>query len=194
VRTIEDPRVERTRELVVGHVRGLVRAEGFSAVTPQRIASDTGVSRSTLHRHWPDIRSLLIEAIAEPDPALDTPLLGDLRLDLGVDLHQLRLRLSDRQTVALVVSMLGESLFDDAFAEILRSHASAHLDRLGQVLAAGQADGTLRADIDIEVAAASLAGPLFFRRLVLGEEITTTFVDAVIDGFLTANSRKNEDA
>ena len=188
MRTVEDPRVERTRELVVGHVRELVRAEGFSAVTPQRLASDTGVSRSTLHRHWPDIRSLLIEAIAAPDPVVDMPLLGDLRLDLGVDLHQLRLRLSDRNTVALIVSMIGESIFDDGFAGILRSHAAAHLDRLRRVLAAGQAAGSLRPDIDVEVAAASLAGPLFFRRLVLGEEITPDFVDAVIDGFIAAHT------
>jgi AcrR family transcriptional regulator len=191
VRTIEDPRVERTRELVVGHVRELVRAEGFHAVTPQRVASDTGVSRSTLHRHWPDIRSLLIEAISDPEPSVDTPLLGDLRLDLGVDLHQLRLRLSDRQTVALIVSMLGESLFDEGFASILRAHAAAHLERLDRVLAAGQAGGALRSDIDVDVAAASLAGPLFFRRLVLGEEITPDFVEAVIDGFLDANAPRN---
>ncbi len=188
MRTIEDPRVERTRELVVGHVRELVRTEGFSAITPQRLASDTGVSRSTLHRHWPDIRSLLIEAIAEPEPPLDTPLLGDLRLDLGVDLHHLRLRLSDRQTVALIVSMLGESLFDDGFAGILRSHAETHLERLRRVLAAAHDAGAIRPDIDVAGAAASLAGPLFFRRLVLGEEITAEFVDAVIDGFIAAHT------
>jgi AcrR family transcriptional regulator len=184
VRTIEDPRVERTRELVVGHVRELVRAEGFHAVTPQRIASDTGVSRSTLHRHWPDIRSLLIEAIADPEPPLDTPLLGDLRLDLGVDLHQLRLRLSDRNTVALIVSMIGESLFDDGFAAVLRSHTGAHLERLRRVLASS----ALRPDVDVEVAAASLAGPLFFHRLVLGEAITPEFVDAVIDAFIASHT------
>jgi len=187
VRTVEDPRVERTRELVVSHVRELIRAEGFHAVTPQRIASDTGVSRSTLHRHWPDVRSLLIETISEPEP-LDTPVLGDLRLDLGVDLHQLRLRLSDRNTVALILSMLGESLFDDGFAALLRSHVAAHLDRLRRVLAAGHAAGTLRADIDVESASASLAGPLFFRRLFLGDDITPEFVDAVIDGFIASHT------
>lgn len=188
MRTVEDPRVERTRELVVGHVRELIRAEGFHAVTPQRIAADTGVSRSTLHRHWPDIRSLLIDAVTLPEPIVETPLLGDLRLDLGVDLHQLRLRLGDRQTLAVIVSMLGESLFDDGFAAILRSHAETHLDRLRRVLAAAHDAGILRPDIDVAVAAASLAGPLFFRRLVLGEAITAEFVDAVIDGFIAAHT------
>jgi AcrR family transcriptional regulator len=187
-RTAEDPRVERTREVVVGHVRDVVRAEGLHAVTPLRVANETGVSRSTLHRHWPDFRSLLIEAVAEPDPTVDTPLFGDLRLDLGVDLHQLRLRLADRQTLAVIVSLLGESLFDECFAAVLRDHATHHLDRLARVIAAGQESGDLRPDIDVELASSLLAGPLFFRRLVRGEEVTTEFVDAVIDGFIAAQS------
>lgn len=187
-RTEDDPRVERTREVVLGHVRDLVRAEGFHAVTPQRIASDTGVSRSTLHRHWPDVRALLIDALDDADAPPETPLFGDVRLDLGVDLHQLRLRLSDRQQLALMVSLLGESIFDADFAALLRRHAEAHLDRLGRVIAAGQAAGALRADLSVEDASAALAGPLFFRRLVLGEEITSAFVDAVVDGFLAANT------
>lgn len=185
----EDPRVERTRQLVLGHVRTIVRSEGAGAVTPQRVAADTGVSRSTLHRHWPDTRSLLLDAVAEPDPVVDTPLLGDLRLDLGVDLHQLRLKLSDRETVAVILSMLGESLADDGFGNVLRDHTRARLDRLRRVIAAGQAAGTLRDDIEVGDASAWLAGPLFFRRLVLGEEITPEFVEAVVDGFIAAHAR-----
>jgi AcrR family transcriptional regulator len=188
MRVAEDPRVERTRELVLGHVRELVRAEGFAAVTPQRVASDTGVSRSTLHRHWPDVRSLIIEAIADPGPIVDTPLLGDLRLDLGVDLHQLRLKLAEPQTQAMVVSIMGQSVFDPGFAELLREHLDVHLDRLRRVLATGQATGELRADIDLRAASAMLAGPLFFRKLFYGEDITAEFVVAVVDGFIAANS------
>ncbi len=186
---VEDPRVGRTRQLVLDHVRTLLRSEGAHAVTPQRVASATGVSRSTLHRHWPDTRSLLLDAVAEPDPVDETPLLGDLRLDLVVDLHQLRLKLNDRETVAIILSMLGESLADDGFGNALRVHARARLDRLSRVLAEGQAAGTLRDDIDVGIASASLAGPLFFRRLVLGEEITPEFVEAVVDGFIAAHAR-----
>lgn len=180
--------MERTREVVLRHVRELVRSEGTHAITPQRVASDTGVSRSTLHRHWPDVRSLLLDAVAEPDPVQELPMLGDLRLDLGLGLHYLRVNISDRQTVGVIVSLLGESVFDDEFGTILRRHTDVHLDRLRRVLDAGQSDGTLRSDIDLHVASACLAGPLFFRRLVLGEEITPEFVEAVVDGFITANA------
>ena len=184
---VDDPRVERTREVVHAAVRDLLRAEGRHAVTPQRLASDTGVSRSTIHRHWPDLRQLLLDAVHEPEHVADTPLLGDLRTDLAVDLHGLRLRLNDRETVAVIVSMIGESVFDEGFATTLRAHAEVHFDRLRRVITAAQEAATLRTDIDAEAAAAMLAGPLFFRRLVLGELITPEFVDAVVDAFIAAH-------
>ncbi len=183
-----DVRVERTREAVLAAVRELVEREGPHAVTPQRVFAETGVSRSTLHRHWPDSRTLLMDAIAEPDDEGDVPLLGDLRLDIGVDLHQLRLRLSDRRKSAVLVSVLSEAQFDEEFHAVLRHHARAHIERLERVLTAGQAEGVLRPDIDPEDAAALLAGPLFFRRLFLGLDIPPQFVDAVIDGFIAAHS------
>jgi hypothetical protein len=38
-----------------------------------------------------------------------------------------------------------------------------------------------------------LAGPLFFRRLFYGEDITSDFVEAVVDGFIAANSPRPPD-
>jgi hypothetical protein len=84
--------------------------------------------------------------------------------------------------------MLGESLFDPDFAAVLRHHTRVHLDRLRRVISAGQAAGTLRDDIDVETACAELAGPLFFRRLVLGIELDADFVDAVVDSFIAAHA------
>ena len=184
----EDPRVERTREVVLAAVRDLTRAEGIHAVTPQRLSADTGVSRSTIHRHWPDVRGLIVQALEDPGPVADTPVLGDLRTDLAVDLHGFRLRLEDHDTLAVLVGILSEAMFDGDFAEVMRAHADVHFDRLRRVLAAGQASGELRVDVDVDVAASLLAGPLFFRRVVLGEPITPAFVDHVVAGFIAAHA------
>jgi AcrR family transcriptional regulator len=177
----EDPRVAHTREVVLDAVRELARAEGIHAVTAQRISQDTGVSRSTIHRHWPDVRVLLIDAFAEPVPYVDTPVLGDLRTDLAVDLHAFRLMLSDRGTLGVLLNLMAESVVDESFADV-------HFDRLRRVLAAGQASGQLRADIDVDVAATLLAGPVLFRRVALGEEITPAFVDHVVERFIDAHT------
>lgn len=184
----EDPRVERTRELVFAAVRQLAAAEGIHAVSPQRLSSETGISRSTIHRHWPDQRLLLIEAFADPEPYVDTPVLGDLRTDLAVDLHAFRLMLEDAGTVAVLLNLMGEAVFDDGFAEVVRSHSDVHFDRLRRVLARGQEAGELRDDIDVDVAASLLAGPLLFRRIVLNEPVDPSFVDHVVGRFIAAHS------
>lgn len=184
----EDPRVERTREVVLDAVRDVARAEGIHAVTAQRIAALTGVSRSTIHRHWPDVRVLLIDAFAEPVPYVDTPVLGDLRTDLAVDLHAFRLLLEDRGTLGVLLNLMSESVNDDGFAELVDSHSNVHFDRLRRVLAAGQASGELRDDIDVDVAASLLAGPLLFRRIALNEEISSAFVDHIVERFIAAHA------
>jgi AcrR family transcriptional regulator len=186
--TTEDPRVQHTREVVLDAARDLARAEGIHAVTAQRISSLTGVSRSTIHRHWPDVRMLLIDAFAEPVPYVDTPVLGDLRTDLAVDLHAFRLMLEDRGTLAVLLNLMSEAIVDDGFADLVSSHSDVHFDRLRRVLAAGQASGQIRDDVDVDVAASLLAGPLLFRRVALGQEITPAFVDHVVEGFIAAHS------
>jgi AcrR family transcriptional regulator len=186
--TTEDPRVQHTREVVLDAVRELARAEGIHAVTAQRLSQDTGLSRSTIHRHWPDMRVLLIEAFADPEPYLDTPVLGDLRTDLAVDSHAFRLMLEDRGTLAVLLNLMSEAITDDGFAEVVRAHSDVHFDRLRRVLAAGQASGELRDDIEIDVAASLLAGPILFRRVALGEAITPAFVDHVVERFIAAHA------
>jgi AcrR family transcriptional regulator len=186
--TTEDPRVQHTRQVVLDAVREVARAEGIHAVSAQRLSSDTGVSRSTIHRHWPDVRMLLIEAFAEPVPYVDTPVLGDLRTDLAVDLHAFRLMLEDRGTLAVLLNLMSEAIVDDGFADLVSSHSDVHFDRLRRVLAAGQASGELRDDIEVDVAASLLAGPILFRRIALGEATTPAFVDQVVERFIAAHS------
>lgn len=187
-----DARVERTRDAVLGAVRRILEREGAPSITPQRVAAETGVSRSTLHRHWPDIRDLLIEALEEPEPFVDVPLLGDLRLDLGVDLHQLRLRLNDPEKSSLFATVMAEACFDREFTKVMVAHAAAHFDRLGRVLEAGRDAGELRADVDPGHAASLLAGPLVFRRFFLAEDVSAEFVDEIVDAFLVSHAPPRE--
>ena len=61
----------------------------------------------------------------------------------------------------------------------------AHATALREVLARGQARGELRSDADLVIAFAALAGPLFFRRLVLRQRTTSQQVEELIEQVLT---------
>jgi AcrR family transcriptional regulator len=183
-----DVRVERTREAVLACARDLLTSEGPAAVTPQRIAKATGISRSTIHRHWPEPRRILIDAVDDFVDETEVPLLGDLRLDLAVDLHHLRVKLEDPAEVAVMMSMLSYACFEADFADVVHEQVAHHLARLGRVLAKAREDGVLQGEIDPEHAAAVLAGPIFFRRMFLGLDVTADLVDEVIESFVRSHA------
>ncbi|MFC2153638.1 TetR/AcrR family transcriptional regulator, partial [Actinomycetota bacterium] len=58
-----DPRIERTRTVVMRTAIDIVAERGFQGASIDAIAQRSGVARSTIYRHWPDKSDLLLEAI-----------------------------------------------------------------------------------------------------------------------------------
>src|SRR5919109_45569 len=77
-----DPRLARTRETVLAAVRRLLDSEGPQAVTFGRVSRETGVSRTTLYRHWAGPSELLADAWARVIPPNTVAHSADLRADL----------------------------------------------------------------------------------------------------------------
>ena len=48
-----DPRIERTRQVVLDAALALVAESGYGAVTIEAVAARSGVAKSTIYRHWP---------------------------------------------------------------------------------------------------------------------------------------------
>ena len=90
-----DPRVERTRQLVLATAAAILEEQGWEAVTHVAVAERSGVGRSTLYRHWPDATALVIEVIAQRAVTGQAALTGDLRRDLTAELERFRERLHD---------------------------------------------------------------------------------------------------
>lgn len=62
VRKIEDPRITRTRHLIVHTFWALVHEKGFQAVTVQDIAARATVNRATFYAHFDDKYALFAYA------------------------------------------------------------------------------------------------------------------------------------
>jgi AcrR family transcriptional regulator len=77
-----DARVERTVAKVLKAVRRLLRTEGLGSVTFGRVSRETGVSRTTLYRHWSSPSELISEAWARVAPSNRVPHTDDLTEDL----------------------------------------------------------------------------------------------------------------
>jgi AcrR family transcriptional regulator len=113
-----DPRVVRSRQAALSAVRELLAEEGWTGVTHVAVAARSGVGRTTLYRHWPDVASLIHDAIVERIGQARTAWTGDLRADLISELNGLRRLLHDPASERTMRGLLERAPFDPAFASL----------------------------------------------------------------------------
>ena len=57
-----DPRVERSRQVILAAALGELGEAGYGAFTIESVAARAGVAKSTIYRHWPDKITLIADA------------------------------------------------------------------------------------------------------------------------------------
>src|SRR5829696_9981907 len=60
--TEEDPRVERSRRVILEAVLDELGEVGYGALTIEAVAARAGVGKSTIYRHWPGKLALIADA------------------------------------------------------------------------------------------------------------------------------------
>jgi AcrR family transcriptional regulator len=161
----------------------LVGEVGYTKLTVEAIAARAGVGKQTIYRWWPDKGAVLLDAyltLVGADQDLTFPDSGDLEADLR-----------------LVLGSMVDSLTDPGFEQRYRALlaaiqddpklAAALLDRLlrpwlaatKQRLRAAQQAGRI-GNVDLEVAAELLYGPVYYRWLLRTGPISRQYVDGVV--------------
>jgi AcrR family transcriptional regulator len=171
---VADPRILRNRDAVHSAALRLLRTDGVGGLSVDRIADESGVSRSTIYRHWPDIAVLIVSAFDRVvhDDGKRGPLTGDTGVDLLTYLTDYARRLNDPVYSAVLIAIIEWSWRDPSFADV---HARTFADsrsRAAGLLAAGVGSGALRADLDIGQGVEDLVAPFLYRRLILHRTIT----------------------
>lgn len=144
----------------------LLRSEGLEAVTFGRVSRETGVSRTTLYRHWSSPSELISDAWARVAPSNQVPHSTDLERDL-VDLFLAVRDIVDSTTMrnalpTLLVAAKDDPLIAKLHAEFVHDRRQPILDRLQ----AAVEDGELQPDADLDLLIDLLSGPLFYRQLL----------------------------
>lgn len=176
-----DPRVARSRQAVLTAAAELLAELGFGRVTIEAVATRSGVARTTIYRHWPDLHHLLAEAlesVMDPCTELDT---GTLRGDLTVVLTGLARTLTTSAAAGVFTSMVDAAERDPDIAELQRNFAQERRKAARTAIERAVARGEIGPDVDVHVEASLIAGPLFYRRMVSREPITDAFVAAIVE-------------
>lgn len=115
-----DPRITRSRSAALTAVRELLREGGLLTITHVNVSSRSGVGRSTLYRHWPDVTDLLRDALAGQMARSHSVPKGDLREDLLAELDLVRGQLTDPATERIMRVVIERADSSAAFAALKR--------------------------------------------------------------------------
>lgn len=171
---------------------GCVLAYGVDRVTLAEIARRAGVSRPTVYRHFPDVRSILASLLTlRITRTLDEVPSGGVGRAHLVDRVVGIARLLRREPVIMAVLHQDPDLAMVYLSERLGTSQLILLDTVADEIAAAQADGSVRAGDVRKLAAMCL---LIAQSTILSADLVTPILDAdalavelahALNGYLT---------
>jgi AcrR family transcriptional regulator len=191
---VTDPRIERTRAIVLEAAGDLVAEAGVVGFTIDAVAKRSGVARTTIYRHWPDPNQLLFDTFAcmgEKLPLVET---GDLAADLTAGYGQLVAAMGDSEWGRMLPAMLDATFRQPALKPLLQAFTDARRQPTRDLLGRAIERGDLPADTDVERLIDRLAGPIFYRFLVLQQPYGPDDVAALVADVLLSPPRRSTPA
>ncbi|MGH4027879.1 TetR/AcrR family transcriptional regulator [Actinomycetota bacterium Odt1-20B] len=183
------PRSEAVeRAILEGVMKLLEDGVPLTDLSIERIARTAGVGKATIYRRWPGKEALFVDVLRgfeDPDPQLP----GTSMRDDVVSLLEWQRRRG--------LSLRSSALLHNVFAQMKslpKLWDAYHTTVIGprrrlmhEVLRRGAANGELRADVDVEMAADLFTGPMLLRTVMrhdapLDEGLAERMVDCVLDG------------
>ena len=178
---VVDKRAERSKAVVLEETYRQLSRSGLANVSIDEISRVSGVSKTTIYRHWPSRSALLIDACSRLGGTADTPDTGSLRDDLHALLSALAEQLQAASWSAVVPSIVDAAERD---ADVLAMQTEWHkglMAPFATVVERARVRGEVRPHTDPHGLIAVAAGALFYRRWFSREPIDRRFVNAIVD-------------
>jgi AcrR family transcriptional regulator len=179
-------RSEEARIAVLEAADDLLVEVGFAGVTIEGIAARAGVAKQTIYRWWDSKTGILFDALTEDAEGYFTsPDTGDLGRDLRGRLAELAAFLSATDAGAVYRALAGQAQHDPAVAARLDAEFTVRqreLDRAPFLRARER--GQLGAGADLDADIDQLVGPVYYRVLITGQDVSPRFTDALVGRYL----------
>lgn len=185
-------RQTQTRHRVLSAAGRILRRQGYSRLTMERVASESGVAKTTLYRHWPTKAALCMDLYLDiSGRELNMPDTGDVASDLR-HIANTVVHLQTR-TVAgpAFLGLIAEAQVNpDTRAAFLAEFAERRREVTRAVLQRAIQRREIRAGTDIDLVIDALGGAVTFRLLQGHAPLTTKFTNALIRLLLAGCSTK----
>jgi TetR/AcrR family transcriptional regulator of autoinduction and epiphytic fitness len=183
-----DPRIERSRQVILQAVLDEVSDVGYGALTIESAARRAGVGKATIYRHWPDKIALIADAFKllqqQRDPELVT---GSPREKLERVLRHVADVVADSPFSACLPALIEGAERDRTVRRFHHQFQAEARKPTIALIANGVASRDFPARIDPELAAFALLGAVFFCRLMTRTPFPQDRVRDLIDTVFGSN-------
>ncbi len=193
-------RKESSRRAVLTATLELLQEVPYARLSIEGIAARAGVGKQTIYRWWPSKAAVLFDAFlllseAEEGEAPRLPDTGDLRADLILVLRATVAELNDPRLAEPMRALATEVAHDEALAAAYHERLDAPLREAKRArLRSAQEAGELADDLDLDVAADIIWGPVLNRWLRRSGPLTDEYVEALVDTALRGMQRRAEES
>lgn len=169
---------------MLGAATSILVEAGPRAVTVDAVAERSGVAKSTIYRHWSSRQELLVDVMRANVPDVPPP-----ARDLGFEealrqlVRGLATVLDDPEWRAIMPAMVSLQQHLPEVADVFHEDQHEKFAILADVLARGANEGVIPHDIDTELAAHVLIGPIVFA-VLSGRDDLHDVVEYSVERFL----------
>jgi len=184
VETDQDPRIERSRRVILEAVLEELGTVGYGALTIESVAARAGVGKSTIYRHWSGKLALVEDAFRTLKAMALVPEHGTIRDRITGFLEQVAGLVEESTYSACMPALIDAAERDPQVRELHCALTNERMGVLVDVLRQAVADGELPADTNAELLADALVGPIVMRRLMFGVPFDPEQVPALVNQVL----------
>ena len=179
------PRSEEAHQAILNATLELLVEVGFSALTVEGVASRAGVGKATIYRRWPSKLPLVVEAFGQL-PGFEEVDTGDLAEDLKRMLRGYLKVFNSTPLSAVLPSLAGERTHNPELSQLFEPVSKGRRRPLIKAFERAVERGEISPEVDLELAADLVVGPiavaLFFKGGRISPKMVVPMVDCALDG------------
>lgn len=175
---------KEAHEKVLSAALKLIVERGIEGSSMDAIAAESGVSKATVYKHWKNKDALLIDVIRHQSADRPTFKSGDPRADIVAMLTHLARKAKSEQLAKIWPRIMGYAANNPKFARAMQEHIFRPRNELIlRLLRDWSERGGLRRDVDPELAADLLIGPIIHRRFLDEKNVPADLPERVVEYF-----------
>jgi AcrR family transcriptional regulator len=175
---------ESAREKMLGAATEVVLDMGVARFSIDEVARRSGVAKTTIYRHFPNAKVLLVAALDRVMQAPPTPDTGSLRGDLREYLEAVLPGFADQALRTLFFEVLTASTRDPELAKLRRALLAGRTGPTRAIYDNARARGELAPDIDYATMLDIVQGPFVVRSISRPETLADVDVEALAERML----------